>query len=148
MRRDGLDDTEKSLLCRAVDTLLSSSCLYRKGGDNLSPPFSKGWITFLHLFYIVRRILTIGKNLYYIHNAEVPLFSLGVPHCAYPLVFKYLYLLFLCHKYLMFCSKNLQTCLQNLYVYFIISSSNPSVSRSMLRMSSMIASSVRSCTGL
>ena len=98
----------------------------------MSPPFSKGWITFLHLFYIVRRILTIGKNLYYIRNAEIPLFSLGVPHCAYLLVFKYLYLLFLCHKSLIFCSKNLQTRLQILYAYFIISSSNSSVSRSML----------------
>ena len=111
----------KSPCCVAQLTRCFPPTVCTEGGDNLSPPFSKGWITFLHLFYIVRWILTIGKNLYYIHNTEVPLFSLGVPHCAYLLVFKYLYLLFLCHKYMMFCSKILQTCLQNLYAHFIIS---------------------------
>ncbi len=63
-----LYNAEDSFNCRAVHFLPSTSSLNGKGGDNLSPPFSKDWVAPFHGLYIAGRVFTFRQNLNDVHH--------------------------------------------------------------------------------
>mgnify|MGYP007056184578 CR=1 FL=1 len=94
---DGLDDAEHAFQIGEVLFLRASWGSYRKGVDNLSPPFGEFRVAATHLGKVIFGILRISEDHDDIFDREIPFLLALYPYRPDFLVLKQLYFLYIRH---------------------------------------------------